>query len=159
MDIRIVPGQSFIETKRELEALLHELKADDPDLRTEVDFYLMGNGYELTRDAKVVVAMERAHNAVYGEPVSYAAPNRYAVSSDAGPMFEYGIKGLTYGPGGVSAGGSFTVYDASQQQSEVLSIQKLIRPRECMRLLRWISAAPAQTFDSKPPSARLETQP
>ena len=69
--------------------------------------------------------MERAHNAVYGEPVSYAAPNRYAVSSDAGPMFEYGIKGLTYGPGGVSAGGSFTVYDASQQQSEVLSIQNL----------------------------------
>jgi acetylornithine deacetylase len=127
VDIRIVPGQSFIETKRELEALLHELKADDPDLRTEVDFYLMGNGYELTRDARIVGAMERAHNAVYGEPVSFAAPNRYAVSSDAGPMFEYGIKGLTYGPGGVSAGGSFTVYDASQQQSEVLSIQNLVK--------------------------------
>ena len=42
-------------------------------------------------------------------------------------MFEYGIKGLTYGPGGVSAGGSFTVYDASQQQSEVLSIQNLVK--------------------------------
>jgi hypothetical protein len=42
-------------------------------------------------------------------------------------MFGYGIKGLTYGPGGVSAAGSFTVYDPSQQQSEVLSIQNLVK--------------------------------
>ena len=87
----------------------------------------MGNGYELERDAAVVKAVERAHSTVYGEPVSYAAPSRYAVSSDAGPMFEYGIKGVTYGPGGVSAGGSFTVYDPTQQQSEVLSIENLVK--------------------------------
>jgi acetylornithine deacetylase/succinyl-diaminopimelate desuccinylase-like protein len=107
--------------------VIADLKADDPDLRAEVHFYLMGNGYELERDSAVVVAMERAHYAVYGGPISYAAPSRYAVSSDAGPMFEYGIKGLTYGPGGVSAAGSFTVYDPSQQQSEVLSIQNLVK--------------------------------
>jgi acetylornithine deacetylase len=127
VDLRLVPGQSFIETKRELEAVIEDLKADDPDLRSEVHFYLMGNGYELERDSAVVIAMERAHRAVYGEPISYAAPSRYAVSSDAGPMFEYGIKGLTYGPGGVSAAGSFTVYDPSQQQSEVLSIENLVK--------------------------------
>jgi acetylornithine deacetylase/succinyl-diaminopimelate desuccinylase-like protein len=127
VDLRLVPGQSFTETKRELEAVLQELKAGDPDLRSEVQFYLMGNGYELERDAAVVKAVERAHSTVYGEPVSYAAPSRYAVSSDAGPMFEYGIKGVTYGPGGVSAGGSFTVYDPTQQQSEVLSIENLVK--------------------------------
>ena len=71
--------------------------------------------------------MERAHRAVYGESVTYAAPSRYAVSSDAGPMFEYGIKSLTYGPGGVSVGGAFTVYDPNQQQSEVLNIQNLVK--------------------------------
>src|SRR5262245_3555296 len=127
VDLRLVPGQNFTETKRELEAVLQELKAGDPDLRSEVQFYLMGNGYELERDAAVVKAIERAHDAVYGEPISYAAPSRYAVSSDAGPMFEYGIKGVTYGPGGVSAGGSFTVYDPTQQQSEVLSIENLVK--------------------------------
>jgi hypothetical protein len=42
-------------------------------------------------------------------------------------MFEYGINGLTYGPGGVSTSGSFTVYDAAQQQSEVLNIQHLVK--------------------------------
>jgi Acetylornithine deacetylase/Succinyl-diaminopimelate desuccinylase and related deacylases len=127
VDLRLVPGQSFIETKRELEGVLQELKAGDPDFRSEVQFYLMGNGYELERDAPVVKAIEGAHGTVYGEPVSYAAPSRYAVSSDAGPMFEYGIKGITYGPGGISAGGSFTVYDATQQQSEVLSIENLVK--------------------------------
>ena len=75
----------------------------------------------------MVMAIEGAHARVYGEPVPYAAPSRYAVSSDAGPMFEYGIKALTYGPGGISAGGSFTVYDPSQQQSEVLSIENLVK--------------------------------
>ncbi|MET0643298.1 MAG: M20/M25/M40 family metallo-hydrolase [Candidatus Binatia bacterium] len=127
VDLRLVPGQSFIETKRELEGVLQELKAGDPDFRSEVQFYLMGNGYELERDAPVVKAIEGAHGTVYGEPVSYAAPSRYAVSSDAGPMFEYGIKGITYGPGGISAGGSFTVYDPTQQQSEVLSIENLVK--------------------------------
>jgi acetylornithine deacetylase/succinyl-diaminopimelate desuccinylase-like protein len=125
VDLRLVPGQGFLETKRELEELLNELKTDDPELRTEVDLYLTGNGYELRRDAALVVALERAHSAVHGEPISFAAPNRYAVSSDAAPMFEYGIEGVTYGPGGVSAAGSFTVYDAGQQQSEVLSIPQL----------------------------------
>jgi acetylornithine deacetylase len=127
VDLRLVPGQSFIETKRELEGVLQELKAGDLDFRSEVQFYLMGNGYELERDAPVVKAIEGAHGTVYGEPVSYAAPSRYAVSSDAGPMFEYGIKGITYGPGGISAGGSFTVYDPTQQQSEVLSIENLVK--------------------------------
>lgn len=127
VDLRMTPGQSFLETKREVIALLDELKADDPDLKTEVDFYLTGNGFELKRDDEVVLAMERAHSAVFGEKVPYAAPSRYAVSSDAGPMFEYGIKALTYGPGGVSASGVFTVYDPSQQQSEVLNIQNLVK--------------------------------
>ena len=39
----------------------------------------MGNGYELRRDAPLIVALEKAHCDVYGEAVSYAAPNRYAV--------------------------------------------------------------------------------
>ena len=60
VDFRLVPGQSFMETKREIEAVMEGLKADDPDLRTEVHFYLMGNGYELGRDEAVVVAMEKA---------------------------------------------------------------------------------------------------
>lgn len=127
VDLRLVPGQSFIETKREIEELLDGLKAEDPELRTEVNFYLTGNGFELQRSDPVVLAMEQAHEAVYDEPVSYAAPNRYAVSSDAGPMFEYGIRALTYGPGGISTGGQFTIYDAGQQQGEVLSIHHLAK--------------------------------
>ena len=127
VDVRVVPGQSFMEIKQEIEAVLDGLKADDPELRTEVDLYLTGNGFELERDEPLVKAMERAHQDVYGEPVPFAAPNRYAVSSDAGPMFEYGIRGLTYGPGGISTGGQFANYDPAHQHSEVLKIEHLVK--------------------------------
>ena len=93
--------------------MLEELKAGDPDLRTEVAILLDGKRLRARARRAGGSGHGKSSPAVYGEPVSYAAPSRYAVSSDAGPMFEYGIKGLTYGPGGVSAGGSFTVYDPS----------------------------------------------
>jgi acetylornithine deacetylase len=125
VDLRVLPGQSFIETRRELEAVLDELKAEDPELRTEVELYLCGNGFELQRDDPLVQAMERAHLAALGEPIPYAAPNRYAVSSDAGPYFEYGIRALTFGPGGVSTAGRFTMYDVGQQLGEVLKLDNL----------------------------------
>lgn len=127
VDVRTVPGMSFMDVKKEIEAVLDELKADDPELQTEVELYLTGNGFELERDEPLVKAMERAHESVYGEPVPYAAPNRYAVSSDAGPMFEYGIRGLTYGPGGISTGGQFANYDPAHQHSEVLKIEHLVK--------------------------------
>ena len=34
---------------------------------------------------------------------------------------------MTYGPGGISTAGQFTMYDAGQQQGEVLSIQHLVK--------------------------------
>ena len=42
VDLRLVPGQSFIETKREIEGVLQELKADDPDLRSRGAILLDG---------------------------------------------------------------------------------------------------------------------
>ena len=40
-------------------------------------------------------------------------------------MFEYGIRGLTYGPGGISTGGQFANYDPAHKHSEVLKIEHL----------------------------------
>ena len=42
-------------------------------------------------------------------------------------MFEYGIRGLTYGPGGISTGGQFANYDPAHQHSEVLKIEHLVK--------------------------------
>lgn len=81
VDLKFVPGQSFIETKREIEAVIADLKADDADLRAEVHFYLVGNGYELERDSAVVVAIKRAHRAVYGSrsPTRHPAATQFPV--------------------------------------------------------------------------------
>lgn len=144
IDIRLLPGQSFADTKSELQAVLNELKADDPDLRSEVDFYLTGTGYQLEKTDPLVQAVERAHLDVLGQAAPYAAPNRYAVSSDGAPMFEYGIKALCFGPGGVSTGGLFSMYDSSQRQEEVVSIKNLTNVAGIYALLALDLCQPTQ---------------
>jgi acetylornithine deacetylase/succinyl-diaminopimelate desuccinylase-like protein len=126
VDLRLLPGQSLIETRRELEGVLAELKRDDPELKTEVDLYLSGQGFELDRDELLVQALARAHATVHDAPAPFAAPNRYAVSSDAGPMMEFGIRALTYGPGGVASSGQFAMYDADRQLDEILGVDNLV---------------------------------
>ena len=126
VDLRLLPGQSLIETRRELEGVLAELKRDDPELKTEVDLYLSGQGFELDRDEPLVQALARAHATVHDAPAPFAAPNRYAVSSDAGPMMEFGIRALTYGPGGVASSGQFAMYDADRQLDEILGVDNLV---------------------------------
>lgn len=126
VDLRLLPGQSFMDTQRELEDLLSELKQDDPEFKAEVELYLSGQGFLLEQDEALVQAVARAHTAVHGAPAPYAAPNRYAVSSDAGPMMETGIRALTYGPGGVASTGQFAMYDATQQLDEILGVDNLV---------------------------------
>jgi acetylornithine deacetylase/succinyl-diaminopimelate desuccinylase-like protein len=125
IDLRLLPGQSLMETRRELEEVLAEVGRDDPEFRADVELYLSGAGFELQRDEPLVQAVARAHTAVFEAPAPYAAPNRYAVSSDAGPMVETGIRALTYGPGGVATTGQFAMYDATQQLDEILGVDNL----------------------------------
>jgi acetylornithine deacetylase len=145
IDIRVLPGQSFLETQRELEAVLDELKSEDPELETRTELYMSGNGYELAPDDPLVQAVERAHLAALGSEIPYAAPNRYAVSSDAGPMFEYGIKAINFGPGGVSTTGSFLNYDPRHKNEEVLSIQNLLAASKVYALAALDLCQPAAT--------------
>jgi acetylornithine deacetylase len=126
LDIRVLPGQSFLETRRELEAVVDALKAEDPELETQIELFMTGNGYELATDDPLVQVMERAHLSAIGTPVPYAAPSRYSVSSDAGPYFEYGIRSINFGPGGISTGGTFMNYDPRWQNAEVLGIDNLV---------------------------------
>jgi acetylornithine deacetylase/succinyl-diaminopimelate desuccinylase-like protein len=126
VDLRLLPGQSFLETTRELQGVLAEVARDDPEFKADVELYLSGSGFELDRDEPLVQAVARAHAVVHDTPAPYAAPNRYAVSSDAGPMMENGIRALTYGPGGVATTGQFAMYDATQQLDEILGVDNLL---------------------------------
>src|SRR2546430_17246572 len=43
--------------------------------------------------------MANAHRAVFGQPVPYAKPIRYGITSDGSRIAAYGVPAITYGPG------------------------------------------------------------
>jgi acetylornithine deacetylase/succinyl-diaminopimelate desuccinylase-like protein len=119
----LVPGQSILGTKREIEALLASLQQEDPELDASVDIYLASNGYEIPDDHPLVGAVASAHRAVFDEEVPRPNPERYSVSSDNSPLFEFGIPGITYGAGGINLSGEYSMYEPGL--GEVVSIDNL----------------------------------
>jgi hypothetical protein len=72
----------------------------EPDiLGIRVDLYLTTPGYEISKGEYVVKAMERAHKMVFNQPVPYAKPIRYGITSDGSRIAAYGVPAITYGPG------------------------------------------------------------
>lgn len=119
----LVPGQSILGTKREIEGLLASLQQEDPELDASVDIYLASNGYEIGDDHPLVGAVAAAHRDVFEEEVPRPNPERYSVSSDNSPLFEFGIPGITYGAGGINLSGEYSMYEPGL--GEVVSIDNL----------------------------------
>lgn len=121
--VNTIPGQSILGTKREIEALLRSIQEEDPELKTSVDIYLASNGYEIEDTHPVASAVAVAHQDVFGEEVPRPNPERYSVSSDNSPLFEFGIPGVTYGAGGINLSGEYSMYEPGI--GEVVKIDNL----------------------------------
>lgn len=137
--VNTVPGQSIPQTKLELEGLIEELQAEDPDLRASVDFYLASGGHVVPDTHPVARAVATAHQEVFGEEVRRPNPERYSVSSDNSPLSEFGIPGVTYGAGGINLSGEYSMYEPGL--GEVVKIDNLegcarVYARAIDRLLR-----------------------
>jgi acetylornithine deacetylase len=123
IDIRTLPGQSIMSVKQELRAVLDRLAAEDPQLDCRLDFYLVRNGYELPAEHELVQLVARKHKAVADADVVFPEPYRYAVSADTSIFYEYGIPGITYGAGGITREGKYSMYD---KNGECLGIENLM---------------------------------
>ena len=123
LHVNTIPGQSILGTKREIEALLRSLRENDPELETSVDIYLASNGYEIEDTHPVAEAVAVAHEDVFGQAVPRPNPERYSVSSDNSPLFEFGIPGVTYGAGGINLSGEYSMYEPGI--GEVVKIDNL----------------------------------
>lgn len=123
IDIHTVPGQSLVGVRSELEEVLNGLRRADPQLQVEANFFVARSGYEIPREHPVTQAIERAHQVVTGREAIYPEPYRYAVSADTSILFEYGVEGITYGPGGLTQDGRYSMYD---DQGEILGIDNLL---------------------------------
>jgi len=103
-DLRIVPGQSPESVLIDLRRLLDGLRAEDPDLRVDVELvqeHIYFPPFEVPRDSPIVPTMTAAHHEVFGHPpqVGALAPTKYA-GADSAHMHAAGIPGVMYGPGG-----------------------------------------------------------
>jgi hypothetical protein len=63
------------------------------------------------------------HYEITGRKVIYPEPYRYAVSADNTIFYEYGIPGITYGAGGITKEGKFSMYD---DRGECVGIENMI---------------------------------
>jgi hypothetical protein len=86
--------------KREIDQVCERVRKREPDiLGIRVDLYLTTPGYEISKSEPLAKAVERAHKAVFDQPVPYAKPIRYGITSDGSRVAQYGVPVITYGPG------------------------------------------------------------
>ena len=98
--VKMLPGAVPLAIKRDIEQVCERVRKREPDiLDIQVDLYLTTPGYEISKREYVVKAMEQAHRTVFNQPVPYAKPIRYGITSDGARIAAYGVPAITYGPG------------------------------------------------------------
>ena len=98
--VKMLPGAVPLAIKRDIEQVCEKVRKRDSDiLDIHVELYLTTPGYEISKSEYVVKAMERAHKMVFDQPVPYAKPIRYGITSDGSRIAAYGVPAITYGPG------------------------------------------------------------
>ena len=98
--VKTLPGAVPLAIKRDLEEVCEKVKKRESDiLDIRVDLYLSTAGYEISRNEYLVKAMAQAHKTVFRQPVPFAKPIRYGITSDGSRIAAYGVPAITYGPG------------------------------------------------------------
>ncbi len=98
--VKMLPGAVPLAIKRDIEQVCEKVRKRESDiLDIRVELYLTTPGYEISKSEYVVKAMERAHKMVFNQPVPYAKPIRYGITSDGSRIAAYGVPAITYGPG------------------------------------------------------------
>jgi acetylornithine deacetylase len=123
LDLRFPPDASIMDVRRQLHAELVRLRAESPELASELTLYLCRNGYEIPDSEPVVQALEASHADVFGEAPGRPERYRYDVSADTSILHGFGVPALTYGPGGLRRDGGRSVYD---EFGELVSIENML---------------------------------
>jgi acetylornithine deacetylase len=103
-DCRIVPGQTEETIRRDLEKLLEKLRAEDPDLKVELEMPPPGCinrlPFEISHEERIVQTVAKWHEYVTKRKPVIGAGCRLGFASDAINLMHEGVKCLNYGPGG-----------------------------------------------------------
>lgn len=126
VDVMLLPATDILAVKREVEALVRRINANDPDLGLEMDVYTIARGYEIKHDEYIAETVRAAHRLVTGRDPVEPEAERFGVSSDNWVFWEYGTRGITYGPAGISRviPGAYAAYDP--EFGEVVNVDDLV---------------------------------
>jgi acetylornithine deacetylase len=123
IDVRFPPDRTIMEVRNDIRRFLDRLQASNPELDTELDVYLCRTGYEISHEDQLVRVLEASHRSVLGSEPIFPEPYRYAVSADSSTLHAFGVRALTYGPGGLTRQGTYSMFDAD---GELCSIRNLL---------------------------------
>ena len=95
LDVRVPPRMPLTEARRELEALVRQLRGRYPEYNLEFETFVSVPGAEISPEHEMVKAIEAGHKQVLGE-----TPKRDTVlwCSDASVLARYGVATVNYGP-------------------------------------------------------------
>jgi acetylornithine deacetylase/succinyl-diaminopimelate desuccinylase-like protein len=100
VDTRLMPGQSPLLVRREMEDAVARLQKSDPDfasLHLDMNIFMNQWGSQCSPEERIHQEMMRAHEEIAGSPPDITA---VSFASDAGELNAHGIPALNYGPTG-----------------------------------------------------------
>jgi acetylornithine deacetylase/succinyl-diaminopimelate desuccinylase-like protein len=121
--VQTLPATRIVDVRRSVERVVARVAESDPELEFEVSAYLNEDGYEIPIEHAGPQAVAWAHQQVFGEPVDTPNPERNAISSDNNTLAAHKIPAVTYGAGGISLSGDYSMYEPGL--GEVVKIDNL----------------------------------
>jgi len=97
---RTIPGETEAQAVGEIQAIVDRLAAEDPDFQAVVRSFFVRNPFEVSPDAPIVQAVDRAAAKVRGKPAAHIGDTPWM---DAALLQEVGVETVVCGAAGAGA--------------------------------------------------------
>ena len=116
VDMRLVPGQTPQGVFKEIERLVDELRAQDPQFDGSLELILADDPAQVSEDAPILKAVKKAAREVLERDVPIGGT---IATGDLGPIFRKGKTGVGFGPGDLERGNA-------HKENEFLEVDQLV---------------------------------
>jgi len=132
VDVRTVEGMTVESVKKDVENMIEELKAEDPDIKATVEMweppkFFPRGPLNVSHEEPIVQAIKEAHKKIYGKDPGIGTDVWLRVFvTDAPHMNRMGIPTPIYGPGAGKSSRSDVGADAYIEVEEIITCAKVV---------------------------------